>query len=66
MAGDFARWAEEELRAAGADVCRTSDRNPLDEPSRTGRQLTDYLGTARTKGQPEHPMARADYRVDAD
>ena len=47
-------------------VKRAFERNPLDEPAKTGLQLTDYLGTARTKGQPEHPMARADYRVDAD
>lgn len=42
MAGDFSRWAEEELDAAMADARprRRFERNPLDEPAMTAGQLT--------------------------
>jgi len=41
-------------------VKRAFERNPLDEPAKTALQITGSV----TKT--DHPIGRADYRVDAD
>jgi hypothetical protein len=45
--------------AANGTPTLKSDENPLDQPAMTGNQITGSVTTT------DHPISRADYRVDA-